>query len=164
MAIEDIKVDREQKSKTQERRSIMDIVKSAKEIGSDIEKGAEVVANKLTETFDNLVSHLPFSNLAKKGNGTFRVEVDLPGVKKEDINITIEDGILVVSALRKYKNELTKDDYYVCESAFGSLERRYVLPDNIDTEKVDASFTDGRLEIELQKNEKSKPRMIGINE
>lgn len=140
----------------------MDIIKSAKEIGSDIEKGAEVVANKVADTFDNLASHLPFSNLAQKEDSSFHVEVDLPGVKKEDIEIKIEDGVLNVTALRKYKNELSRDDYYVCESAFGKFERRYVLPESIDTENINASFTDGRLEIELQKNEKAKPKSIAI--
>ena len=140
----------------------MNIVKSAKEIGSDIEKGVEVVANKLTDTFDNLTSHLPFSNIAKKEDSSFHLEVDLPGVTKEDIDISIEDGMLRVSALRKYRNELTRDNYYLCESAYGKFERRYVLPENVDAEKVSASFTDGRLEIELQKNEKAKPRTISI--
>jgi HSP20 family protein len=140
----------------------MDIVKSAKEIGSEIEKGAEVIANKLTDTFDNLASHLPFSNLAKKEDSSFHVEVDLPGVKKEDIDIKVEDGILSVSAIRKYKNELSRDNYYVCESSFGKFERRYVLPESIDTDKVNAKFDDGSLTIELQKTKKAKPKSISI--
>lgn len=140
----------------------MSIVESAKEIGSDIEKGVEVVTNKLSDTFDNLASHLPFSNLAKREDSTFHLEVDLPGVKKEDINLSIEDGILSVTAIRKYKDELSKDDYYICESAYGKFERRYVLPENIDTEKVSAEFTDGRLEIELQKTPMAKPKAIAI--
>lgn len=140
----------------------MSIVESAKEIGSDIGKGVEVVTNKLSDTFDNLASHLPFSNLAKREDSTFHLEVDLPGVKKEDINLSIEDGILSVTAIRKYKDELSKDDYYICESAYGKFERRYVLPENIDTEKVSAEFTDGRLEIELQKTPMAKPKAIAI--
>ena len=140
----------------------MDIVKSAKEIGSEIEKGVEVVANKLADSFDNLASHLPFSNLAKKEDSSFHIEVDLPGVKKEDIDIKVEDGVLTVSAVRKYKNELTRDSYYVCESAFGKFERRYVLPESVDTDKVGAKLDDGRLSIELQKTKKAKPKSITI--
>jgi len=140
----------------------MDIVKSAKEIGSDIEKGVEVVANKLSDVYDNLASHLPFSNLAKREDSSFHLEVDLPGVKKEDIELKIEDGILSVSAIRKYKNELSRENYYVCESSFGKFERRYVLPESIDTQKVDANFTDGRLTIVLEKTKKAKPKSITI--
>ena len=140
----------------------MDIIKSAKEIGSDIEKGVEVVSNKLSDVYDNLASHLPFSNLAKKADSSFHLEVDLPGVKKEDIEIKVEHGVLSVSAIRKYKNELTRESYYVCESSFGKFERRYVLPESVDTEKVDAKLNDGRLTIELQKTKKAKPKTIVI--
>ena len=140
----------------------MEITKNVKNIGSEIEKGVEVVGKKVSEAFDNLASHLPFANLAKKEDAAFHVEVDLPGVSKEDIDLKIEDDLLVVSAVRHYKNELSNDSYYICESSFGKIERRFALPENIDTEKVSAKFNDGRLEIELQKNEKAKPRSISI--
>jgi HSP20 family protein len=140
----------------------MDIIKSAKDLGNEIEKGVEVATQKVSEVFDNLASHLPFSNIAKKEDSTFHLEVDLPGVKKEDIDIKVEDEVLVVTAIRKYKNELTKDDYYICESSFGKMERRFVLPDNIDTDKINAQFTNGRLEIELQKTQKAQPKSISI--
>ncbi len=140
----------------------MDIVNSAKTIGSEIEKGVEVATQKVSEAFDNLASHLPFANLAKKEDSSFHIEIDLPGVKKEDIDIKVEDDVLVVSAIRKYKNELNADDYYVCESSFGKIERRFMLPDNIDTEHIDAELQDGRLEIELQKTQKAKPKSIAV--
>jgi HSP20 family protein len=140
----------------------MDIVKTTKKLGNEIEKGVEVVSNKVAETFDNLASHLPFANLAKKEDSTFHVEVDLPGVKKEEIDVKVEDDVLIISALRHYKNEVSRDDYYVCESSYGKLERRFALPENIDSESITASYNDGRLEIELQKTKKAKPRAISI--
>ncbi len=140
----------------------MDIVKSAKDIETKVEKGVEVASKKVAEAFDNLVSHLPFSNLAKKEDSTFHIEVDLPGVKKEDIDIKVEDNVLVISAVRHYKNELTKDDYYVCESSFGKLERRFMLPDNIDADTIEAEYKDGRLEVELQKTKKAQPKSISV--
>ena len=141
---------------------MMDIVKTAKEMGSNVEKGVETITNKLVNTFDNLASHLPFSNIAKKEDSSFHLEVDLPGVTKEDIDIKVEDGILAISAIRKYKNELTRDDYYICESSFGKFERRYALPERVDTSKVDAKLVDGRLIVELQKTKKAQPRVISI--
>ena len=140
----------------------MEITKNIKNIGSEIEKGADFVGNKVSEAFDNLASHFPFANLAKKEDAAFHIEVDLPGVKKEEIELKVENDILVVSAVRHYKNELNSDSYYISESSFGKIERRFVLPENIDTEKVSASFNDGRLEIELQKTEKAKPKSITI--
>lgn len=140
----------------------MDIVKSVKNIGSEIEKGASVVVDKLEKTFDNVASHLPFSNLAKKDDSSFHLDVDLPWVKKEDIDIKVEDGVLVVSAVRHYKNEVSREDYYVCESSFGKFERRYLLPESVDSEKVSAKFEDGRLSIELEKTKKAKPKTIAV--
>lgn len=140
----------------------MEITKNVKNIGSEIEKSVEKVGDKVAKTFDNLASHLPFANLAKKENSAFHVEVDLPGVKKEDVDIKIEDGMLVVTAVRHFKNELSEDDYYVCESSFGKLQRRFTLPENIDHEKVDAKLEDGRLEIELVKTEEAQPKKIEI--
>jgi len=139
----------------------MKVLQKAKEIGTKIEKSVDELATKASETFDNLASYIPFSNLAKKDD-LLQIEVDLPGVDKKDINISIEDGTLSVSAVRSYKNELKEDSYYVCESSFGRLERRFTLPENIDTQKIDAKLVDGRLTILLQKTEESKPRKISI--
>ncbi|MDQ7043847.1 MAG: Hsp20/alpha crystallin family protein [Sulfurimonas sp.] len=140
----------------------MDLVKSVKEIGSEIEKGVDVIASKVSDGFNNLAAHIPFSNLAKKEDSTFRVEIDFPGVKKEDINVQIEDNILIVSAVRTYQNELTRDDYYICESSFGKIERRFIIPDTIDQEKVDARYKDGRLVLEFEKLEKAKAKKISV--
>ncbi|MCF6331325.1 MAG: Hsp20/alpha crystallin family protein [Sulfurimonas sp.] len=140
----------------------MEITKTAKQLGTKIEKGAELVINKVADAFDNLASHIPFSNLAKKENSIFHIDVDLPGVDKKDVNIYVEDNVLIVNAIRHYKNELSRDDYYLCESSFGKFERRYTLPENIDKDKIDAKFDDGRLSIELHKTESSKMRAIAI--
>ena len=140
----------------------MDIVKSVKNIGSEVEKGVDTLSEKATEIFDNLASHLPFANLAKKEDNSFHVEIDFPGVKKEDINIKVEDGMLVASAVRSFKNELSRDDYHVCESVFGKIERRFALPENIDAENIDAEYKNGRLEIELKKVSAAQPKSISI--
>jgi len=140
----------------------MDIVKSANNLGTEIEKGVEVAKEKVSEVFDNIASHLPFSNLAKKEDSSFHLEVDLPGVKKEDISVQVEDNILIVGAVRKFKNELTRENYYVCESAFGKIERRFVLPESVNTKKISAEYTDGRLVVELEKTQKAKPKAIHV--
>ncbi|HHD81199.1 MAG TPA: Hsp20/alpha crystallin family protein, partial [Campylobacterales bacterium] len=95
--------------------------------------------------------HLPFANFAKKSDGTFRVEIDMPGVKKEDINITVDDNILSVSGVRKYKNEVKEGDYYLQECSYGKIERKFRLPDGVDRDKISAELHDGQLLIELEK-------------
>jgi len=140
----------------------MDMVKKAKEIGTEVEEKVEHGLEVAKETFTNVASHLPFANLAKKGNDGFTVEIDLPGVKKEDIELNIEDNILTVKAMRKMKNEVKKEDYYLCESNFGLISRAFVLPEGIDTGKVDAKYEEGRLYITLEKEESRKAKSISV--
>ena len=140
----------------------MDIVKNVKEVGSEVKEGIEKGMEKVEETFDNVVSHLPLANLAKKESGDFHIEIDMPGIKKEDIEISVADNILTVSAVRKMQNEVKKDDYYLCESSFGRIERKFSIPEGIDQDKISAELEDGVLVIELQKEEKLKPKSIEI--
>jgi len=130
---------------------------------------AEVVNESLEKVFDkgkeflhNVASHLPFANLAKKKSGDFHIEVDLPGVKKEDIDINIADNILTVTAERKMKHEVKKKDYYILESSFGKIVRSFSIPDGIDRDKIDAAYKEGRLTITLEKEESLKPKAIQV--
>jgi len=123
-----------------------------------VEKGVEVAK----ETFANVASHLPFANLAKKGNDAFVIEIDLPGVKKEDIELSVEDKILTVKAIRKMKKEVKEEDYYLFESNFGLISRSFVLPEGIDPNTIDASYEDGRLRITLEKEESRKAKSIAV--
>ncbi|WP_457747253.1 Hsp20/alpha crystallin family protein [Sulfurimonas sp.] len=141
----------------------MDVVKTTKDmvekVENRVEKGLEVVK----DTFHNVASHLPLANLAKHKNDTFTIEIDLPGVKKEDIELKVEDDYLTVTALRRYKNEVKEDDYYLCESNFGVISRSFVLSDNIDRDKIKAKYEDGRLYLTLEKVESKKTKSISIS-
>lgn len=140
----------------------MDIVKTSKKLVDKVEEKVEQGLEVVKETFDNIARHLPFANLAKHSNDTFSIEVDLPGVKKEDIDIKVEDNYLTVSATRKYKNETKRDDYYLCESNFGLISRSFALSDTIDRDKIDAKYENGRLYITLEKVETKKAKNIAI--
>ena len=141
----------------------MDVVKTAKEVANTVEEKVEKGLEVAKETFANVASHLPFANLAKRGSDGFSIEIDLPGVKKEDIQLQVEDNILTVKAVRKMKNEVKKEDYYLCESNFGLISRSFVLPEGIDKEKIDAKLEDGRLYISLEKEESRKAKSISVS-
>jgi len=140
----------------------MSIVKSAQNVGSKLEKSLENGVERTKEVFTNVASHLPFANLAKKDSDTFKIEVDLPGVDKKDIDVKIEDNQLVISATRHMKKEVNEEDYYMLESYFGEISRVFVLPEGINKDKIDAKFEDGRLYIELEKVESKKAKSISI--
>ena len=86
------------------------------------------------------------------------VKAELPGMKKEDINIELNDGVLRITGEKKREEKVEKKDYYRLERSVGSFERRISLPSGIETEKTKASFKDGVLEIQIQKTEKAKKK------
>ncbi len=140
----------------------MDIIEKTKEIGNEIEESLEKGYEKGKEVLSNVASHLPFANLAKKKSGDFHVEIDLPGIKKEDIEVKIDNNILTISGERKMKNEVNRKDYYLLESSFGRFERSFALPKGIDKEKINAEYKNGRLTIDLEKEESLKPKAIEV--
>ena len=140
----------------------MNIAKKTKELTTKVEEKVEQGLEVIKDTFDNVARHLPFANLARHTNDTYDIEVDLPGVKKEDIDLKIEDDYLTVNAIRKFKQEVKHEDYYLCESNFGLISRSFVLGDNINRDKIDAKYEDGRLYISFEKKQEKKAKNISI--
>jgi len=100
----------------------------------------------------------------REGEYAYHVEVDLPGVKKEDIEINVHDNIVTLSGERNIKNELKEENYYKVESEYGKFERSFSLPENTDVENIHAETTDGVLEVIIPKMEvtEDKPKKIEI--
>ncbi len=91
------------------------------------------------------------------------VELDVPGVSREDININFHDNTLSISGERKSeKKEEGKGEYVRVERQYGSFYRSFTLPKTVDTEKIDARYEDGVLVITVPKAEESKPRKIDV--
>jgi len=92
------------------------------------------------------------------------LNVELPGVKKEDISINIEDKVLTIKGERKFENEEKKDNCYRKEISYGSFKRSFSLSDDILTDDVSADYKDGMLKITLNKdNTKEEVKQITIN-
>ncbi len=92
---------------------------------------------------------------------TITVEAEMPGFKKEDIDITLEQGVLSISAERKV--EETKGEQHLNERCYRRIARSFKLPVPVDESKVEASLTDGVLTLKLAKPEEVKPRKIKVN-
>ena len=86
------------------------------------------------------------------------VKAELPGMKKEDINVELNDGVLRIHGEKKREEKVEKKDYYRMERSVGSFERRISLPSGIEAEKTKASFKDGVLEIQIPKTEEAKKK------
>ncbi len=140
----------------------MDIIKDIKTISSDLKEGLKDGVEKTRTTLANVASHLPFINLAKNRENRHTIEIDLPGVEKKDIDISIVGNTLTVSAERKMKQEVNKEDYYLLSSYFGKISRSFILPDVIDRDQVDAEYKDGRLYIHLSESGQKVQTKVAI--
>jgi len=85
------------------------------------------------------------------------VTAEIPGVKKENLKITLQDNILTIEGEKKKEEEKKEKNYYRSERVFGSFKRSFTLPVEVNSEKVDAKFEDGTLNISIQKLE-PKPK------
>jgi HSP20 family protein len=94
---------------------------------------------------------------------TVFVQVELPGVKKEDVKLTINDENVLSIKGEKKKDE-SKDKVYVrSERSYGSFERSFRLSDNINKDSINAKYDNGILNISFQKKEPQKPKEVNIN-
>jgi len=112
---------------------------------------------------DGVVSarFVPPTNIAEFDDH-YLVTVDLPGLKKDDIKITLEDKTLTISGEKKFENEEKKDSYHRIERGYGQFERSFILPTSTKAEKIDAKYNDGVLALTLPKAEEAKMRTIEI--
>ncbi|MBD3841549.1 MAG: Hsp20/alpha crystallin family protein [Campylobacterales bacterium] len=112
--------------------------------------------NILNNNVENsgISSFVPKVN-TREGEFAYHIDVDLPGVKKENINIDVHENLLTISGQRDFKEEIKEEDYYKVETSFGKFERAFTLPKNVDLENISASSVDGVLEVVIPKIEKS---------
>lgn len=122
--------------------------------------------NFFEDDFFTAITHMNhnFKVDLKETNDSYLVEADLPGVKKEAINIDFENNYLTISAKRDETIQNQSENYVRRERHYGEFKRSFHL-DNIDENKIDASFTDGVLKITLPKLTKDidKKRRIDIH-
>jgi HSP20 family protein len=93
----------------------------------------------------------------------FVVSVELPGMKKDEIDISLQDGVLTIAGERKHEREVGEGGAFRSERYFGKFQRSVTLPAGVDSSKVKASYKDGVLHIELPKSEEAKPRHIEVS-
>lgn len=92
----------------------------------------------------------------------FVVRAELPGMKEEDIDVSVVGNTLTIKGERKAESEVKEEDYYCCERSYGSFYRAITLPTNVDTEKIEASYGDGILEVNLPKAPEAKEKKVTI--
>lgn len=111
----------------------------------------ESFLNNTTSAF-NTSSTLPKVDVFETTK-SLNVEVEIPGVKKEDIKLTLEDNILTIQGEKKVEERNDVQKSFRCERSFGSFKRSFTLPVDVNPDKVNAKFENGLLSITLEKYE-----------
>lgn len=93
----------------------------------------------------------------------FIVKADIPGVKKEDLKVDVQDDTLFIKGEKKQEEKVEKENYIRVERSYGNFVRNFSLPANVDSSKINAKFTDGVLEITIPKKEEAKPKQVKIS-
>ncbi|TKS59902.1 MAG: heat-shock protein Hsp20 [Nitrospira sp.] len=95
-------------------------------------------------------------------DGEYLIKAELPDVKKEDVKVTVEDGVLTLQGERLREKEEKGKKYHRVERSYGSFLRSFTLPESVDESGVKAEYKDGLLNLHLPKTEKVKPKAIDV--
>jgi len=115
------------------------------EVLNSFVRGYDVAPLDVERTFGGFTPSVDITEDEKE----VHVKAELPGVDEKDVEISLTDGRLSIRGEKKAATEEKRKDYWLQESCYGSFSRIITLPDGIDTEKIDAHFTNGVLDITL---------------
>jgi HSP20 family protein len=95
-------------------------------------------------------------------NEKMTITAELPGLKKEDVQIKVRDGVLTLSGEKKFEEETKKDNYYRIERSYGNFARSFTLPTTVDSGKIEATMKDGILKVAIPKKPEAKEREVKV--
>jgi len=95
--------------------------------------------------------------------GEYVIQAELPEVKKDDVKVTLEEGVLTIQGQRRQQTDEKTTKYHRVERSYGTFVRSFSLPDQVNESGVKADFKDGVLNLHIPKSEKVKPRAIEVN-
>lgn len=124
----------------------------------------------LPDLFEDFFAAMPFKDILNQGwspaaniketENSFEIEFAVPGMKKEDFKINLENNILTVSSEKEEKNEENSDKFTRKEFSVRSFSRSFTLPKTVDIEKIEASYTDGLLKVLIPKKAEEATKLI----
>lgn len=95
-------------------------------------------------------------------DGGYLIKAELPEVKKEDVKVTVENGVLTLQGERRQETEEKGRRYHRIERSYGSFVRSFALPESVDESGVKAEYKDGVLNLHIPKSERVKPKAIEV--
>jgi len=123
---------------------------------NDIRKSFDLVnaiMNSVAQTSSQeqeVMSFNPKVN-TREGKEAYHIEVELPGIKKEEVEVKVDGNVLTISGERNLRNEVQEEDYHKVESHYGKFSRSFTLPERVDVGKIHAESDNGLLEVVIPK-------------
>jgi HSP20 family protein len=111
---------------------------------------------------DNTGEWSPNIDVMEK-NDKYLIKAELPGVKEEDVEISLTGDMLTISGEKTEESEEERKGYYYAESSYGAFSRSITIPSSVDPEKIEANFSNGVLEVNLPKTPETKPKKVRIS-
>lgn len=103
----------------------------------------------------------PAVNILEKEDNII-ITADLPGLKAEDVEVTIENSVLTLKGERTFEEAAEGETYHCIERCYGSFERSFKIPNSVDPKKIEARFVNGEMTFTLPKRDESKPRSVKV--
>lgn len=107
-------------------------------------------------------SWVPPVDIYQNGDHELVLKAELPDMKREDIEITVDNGTLTIKGEKKLSSETKEENFHRIERRYGTFSRSFSLPQTIDAGKVSADYRDGVLTVKLPTREEAKPRQVKI--
>ena len=114
-------------------------------------------------TTQGVASYAPSFNVAEKADGYY-ITADVPGIRDEDLDVTVQDNHLIISGSRQGEERKEGENYFVYERRYGNFSRAFALPENANPESVEAALNAGVLEVRVAKRESAKPRKVALGQ
>ena len=117
----------------------------------------------LSEFYGAGRSWMPAVDIFETKDGEYVLKAELPDMKREDINLTFENGVLTLTGERKAEFDENAGTYHRSERSYGRFSRSFTLPATVDGNRIHAAYKDGVLTIRVPQREEAKPRQIAVN-
>jgi HSP20 family protein len=129
--------------------------------GMEIERLNRMFADFYGESFGQ--NWVPPVDIFETDDHEVVLKAELPDMKREDINLTFENGVLTIRGERKIDQDVKRENYHRTERHYGTFSRSFTLPNTVDAGRISAAYKDGVLTVRLPQREEAKPKQIAVN-
>ena len=135
------------------------------DMGTNQERLSRILDNFYGRSQEDLTrsAWVPAVDIYSNGQHELVLKAELPELKEEEIDLTVEDNMLTLRGERKVDAEVTEDQFHRIERSYGSFVRTFSLPPTVDAGKVNAQYKDGVLTVRLPLREEAKPKQIKVH-